>query len=105
MSNMPTIEAVSLEYVRVQVTALKSGAAYDPTTDVVKIAFVLSGEKAATATWYTASWEQSDETYWAGCLVGPGGTATLTAGLYSVYVKVTDSPEVPVKLAGSLTVV
>ena len=54
----------------------------------------------------TASFTPTDNTtspatYEACCLVGPGGTVTLTAGvIYAIHVKVTASPEIPVIPAG-----
>jgi hypothetical protein len=106
---MDTLYASSLEYVRVPVRAEKSGAAYAPTGDTVQLAFLTSAAAPSGGDWKTASWDTDSSTYpatyWAQCLVGPGGTTTLTAGVWTVWVKVTDSPEVPVKRAGQIKVV
>ena len=41
-----------------------------------------------------------------GCLIGPnGGTQQLTAGYWTVFVKIGDSPEVPVLLAGQIQMI
>jgi len=78
----------------------------DPTSDTVQMAFV-NGEPTS-GDWKTATWEADSSTnpttYYARCLVGPGGTVTLSDGDYQVWVKITDSPEVPVLKAGRLVV-
>lgn len=102
------ISTTSLEYVRVQVDAIKNGAVYDPTTDVVAFAFLDRGKgnDLSGASWLVGSWETSPAgTHYARCLIGPGGgVATLAAGAYSVWVKISDSPEIPIKKSGALTV-
>lgn len=106
---MQTLYAGSLEYVRVPMAAEKSGAAYDPTGDTVVMALLAGPAAPSSGDWKTASWDTDatayPPTYRAQCLVGPGGTVTLAAGVYTVWVKVTDSPEVPVKRAGQIKVV
>jgi hypothetical protein len=102
------IAAGSLEYVRVQVAATASGAAVDPTSDTVSMAFLPSSAAPASGDWKSASWE-TDATvtptvYRARCLVGPGGAVTLTPGTYTVWVKIVDSPETPIKRCGPLKV-
>lgn len=103
------ISTASLEYVRVPMSATSSGAAYNPTSDAVQMAFLATNTAPVSGDWKTASWDTDSTTvpatYRAQCLVGPSGTVTLTAGTYTVWVKVTDSPEVPVKRAGLLKVV
>lgn len=98
-----TISSLSKEYIRVAVSAKESGTAVDPTSDTVTMAFVTTDEPVS-GDFKTASWETDNGKYYARCLVGPGGTITLSDGLYSVWVKVTDSPEVPVLKAGTLMV-
>lgn len=106
---MFTLYASSLEYVRVPMAAEKLGAAYDPTADTVVMAFIAGPAAPTSGDWKTASWDTDSSayppTYRAQCLVGPGGTVTLAAGTYVVWVKVSDSPEVPVKRAGQIKVV
>lgn len=93
------ISVGSTQYVRVPVAATISGAAHNPTGDTVKMAFLPAGVTPAGADLKTAVWETdpttTPPTYAAMCLVGPAGTVTLPAGLYQVWVQVTDSPEVP----------
>lgn len=101
-----SISALSLEYVRVPVYAKEAGATVDPTGLTVQMAFTTT--TPVTGDWKSASWETDattdPDTYYARCLVGPAGTITLSAGTYLVWVKITSSPEIPVKFAGGLTV-
>jgi hypothetical protein len=101
------ISSLSKEYVRVPVSATESGQPVDPTGDTVEMAFKTSGEPSG-GDWKAASWETDNSVspvvYYARCLVGPGGTVTLADGTYDVYVRVTDSPEIPVTNVGKLVV-
>ena len=101
---MMKISSSSLEYIKVQVTAIKNGVAYDPTGDTVTMAFTVS-DVLTGVSWKTSSWETTSGKYYARCLVGTGGAAVLSAGTYIVWVRVTDSPEIPVKRAGTLEVI
>jgi hypothetical protein len=96
-----TIQATSLEYIKVSV-AKEDGTS--PMADPVYMAFMSTDSNPSAGDWKTASWTNPGNVYYARCLVGPGGTVTLAAGYYSVFVKVTDSPEVPVRKAGYLEV-
>lgn len=101
------ISTASVEYVRVAVSATASGSAVNPTGDTVQMAFIDGTATPASGDWKTASWETDTgtepDTYYARCLVG--SAVTLTAGTYSVWVKVADSPETPVRRAGLLRVI
>src|SRR6266496_3261374 len=88
------IPAASLEYVKVPITATVNGSAVNPETDDVAFSFVAPG--TAPSSWTTGSWETIGTTYNARILVGPGGSVTLSKGLYEVFVRVTDNPESPV---------
>lgn len=94
---------VSKEFVEVPVIARA-----DPTTDVIKMAFVAEGTVPDLLTDFnTGSWDPDDpveNAYIARCLVGPGGTVELDAGVYDVYVWIVDSPESPALFAGKLKV-
>jgi hypothetical protein len=102
------ISSASLEYVKARVFAKMSGAVIDPTADVVTMAFLASDADPVSGDFKAASWETDTTTdpdsYFARCLVGPGGAATLTDGIYTVWVKIADSPEIPVKRAGQVIV-
>jgi len=103
------LSTLSTEYVRVQISALKNGVISDPTSDPVQFAFPTRGTDPAN--WFSGSWETvfdsttNTYTYYAKCLVGPdGGTTSLAVGHYDIWVKITDSPEVPVMFSGNLLI-
>lgn len=102
---IPEVSASSVEYVRVPVSAKASGSTVDPTADTVVMAFMSTTATPGVSDWKTSSWETDTttdpDTYYARCLVG--SAVTLTAGTtYQVWVKVTDSPETPIKRCGLL---
>lgn len=103
------ISALSLEKVRARVSAKNNGVVVNPTADTVQMAFTVAGADPIAGDWKTAEWETDattePDTYYARCLVGPAGTVTLAAGMYQAWVKITDSPEIPVKRSGLLVVV
>jgi hypothetical protein len=101
---MLRVSTQSKEYVKVPVSAKKSGVAFDPSVDVVKMAFSSSEHLGAAPTWQNATWESGAGQYWARCVVGPGGTVQLAAGTWWVFVQITDSPEIPVVGAGPIEV-
>lgn len=97
-----TISVVSTEYVRVPISITKNGVTFDPTSDSLSMSF---GPTAAAPTiFHTGTWEVAGTNTFALCLIGPGGNVQLTPGTWFVYVKVTDSPEVPVKYAGTIQI-
>lgn len=102
------ISSLSREFVRVQLKATEAGQQVDPSLDPVEMAFTVPGTEPLVGDWKTAGWEadfsQSRPIYFARTLVGPGGTHLLTDGTYDVWVRVTDSPEVPVSNAGRLVI-
>ena len=98
------IPAVSTEYVRVEVAATANGAAVDPTADTVQFAFLSSYAEPASGDWKSGSWDSENGRYYAQCLVGPSGTVTLAKGPWFVWVKVTASPEAPVRQVGQLQI-
>lgn len=106
-----SISSVSLEDVAVQVFVKMNGVVPNISLDTVQMAFVpmSPGEPLPEpSTFYTGSWDvdttTNPTTYKALCLVGSGGAVALTAGVYAVYVKITDNPEHPVLFSGQLTV-
>lgn len=98
-----SIYATSLEEVPVSVTA---PPAVNPTSDTVQMAFlaVPPPNQPGPGDWKVATWQSLTSPYIALCLVGPGGTTTLTAGQWYTWIKITASPEIPVKYAGILQV-
>ena len=97
------IYATSLEEVPVTVTA---PIGINPTSDTVVMAFlaVPPPTQPTSLQWQTATWLSTSAPYTALCLVGPGGTITLAQGQWYVWIKITASPEIPVKYAGILQV-
>lgn len=97
------ISAGSTEYVKVQI---EPPSGVNPSSDPVAFCFATTPELPETPTWDTGSWETitnpaGDADYFARCLIGPSSSplVQLTAGRYYVFVKVTDDPAIPVKLA------
>jgi hypothetical protein len=103
---LASISSLSTEYVKVQVTFTVAGTDTDPTGDTVQMAFKAPGTDPAGGDWVTGSWE-TDSTVaskpirYARALVGPAGKV-LAKGNYTVWVKVTDTPEVPAMQAPGL---
>lgn len=96
-----TIPAVSKEYLHGTVTA---SVALD--TQGVHVAFL---DKSAVpddeTAWIEAEWEGDvGKTRSWRLLIGPSTTAALTKNTYSVWVKVTDTDEVPVRKHDVLTI-
>lgn len=103
------IVSTSTEYLPVaNVTKKDEGIIQDPTADTVAVAFVAPDAIPASGDFNAAVWDTdatgSKPVYRVLCLVGSGGVA-LTPGEYKRFVKLTDSPEVPIKpVPGLLTV-
>lgn len=103
---MLQFSSASTQYVPVNVSALVAGAVYNMTSDTVQMAFaagVVTATPAALA-FSSAVWETVGQSYSALCLIGPAGARQLTAGIWTVFVKVTDNPETPVLNAGQIRI-
>lgn len=99
------LSSVSTEDVYVPVTAVLNGASYDPTADTVQVAFLPNRIRPSTDDWHAATWSTTGGTNYAVCLVGPeNGGVVLDIGTWVVWVRVVDSPEVPVMQAGYLNI-
>jgi hypothetical protein len=98
-----SIYATSTEQVAVTVTP---PIGLNPTADTVQMAFLLSPPpvQPGVSDWHAATWQATSAPYVALCLVGPAGTTSLTQGQWNVWVKITASPEIPVKWCGILQV-
>lgn len=96
------LSSLSTEYVKVPVKVKEEGVEIDPTAYDVEMAFVEDGEPEP-ADWEDAGWETAGTKYLARCLVGPAGVI-LPDGTYVIWVRVTSTPEIPVKRAGTLVV-
>jgi hypothetical protein len=104
-----SMSRLSLQYLNVPVQAFKGGTAYNPTADVVQFAFVDTvGGVPSSGMWVAGTWVTVPNytyPYAAQCLVGPGGSTAPTTGTYTVWMQVTDNPEIPVVIAGQLQII
>lgn len=103
-----TISHLSTQYVLIPVQASKNGSSYNPTSDTVQFAFAPTPTYVPQVSdWVSGSWVTNSNNilypYSAQCLVGPGGTA-LGLGTYQIYIKISDSPETPVLVAGQVVI-
>lgn len=101
------ISVLSTTYVLCRVSATENGVASNPTTGTVQFAFVPESQdnaSPASSAWVAGSWETGADGYWARCLVGPSGVATLTTGNYDVWVQVTKAPETVIDRVGVLSI-
>lgn len=98
------LSSLSLEYVRAHVRARLDGAVVDPTADVVAFAFLIDADAEPGALdWVAGSWETDQSKYYARCLVGPG-FKVLADGDWYVWLKITDTPEIPVRRIGKVSI-
>jgi hypothetical protein len=102
---IPYQSSLSKEYVRVPISAREGSGAVNPTSRPVDLAFMPLGTNPASGDWVVAAWETDGSTYYARATVGPGGSKVLAAGTYTVWVRVQDSPEIPVRPAGLFRIV
>ncbi len=103
------MSGLATQYYLVPVAATKAGVSYNPTSDAVAFAFMPTPTRTpGNSDWVTGSWSTNTASvlypYSAQCLIGPSGTTTLGIGNYVVYLRVTDSPEIPVLIAGYLQI-
>ena len=103
------LSQLSLEDILIPVSVTKSGASYNPGSDPVAFAFMpIPTQVPQVSDWKTGSWQTASTNilypYNAVCLVGPGGTVNPGIGTYLIYLKVTDSPEIPVLTGGQLQI-
>lgn len=93
-----TIQVDSVEYLFWPVSVTDDeGTVLDPTGDTVTLA-LRAVRDYTPLTFYPATWETdvgTPDTYFVQILCGTGNFV-LDPGVYGVYVKVTDSPEVPI---------
>jgi hypothetical protein len=100
MSRYLTVYTGTSPYILVSVSPTVHEVAFNPTAFTVECAFVASGLISA-ATWHAAAWETIDGGYWAKVLV----PTTLTADDYSIYVRLTDLPEMDVQKSSTRIIV
>lgn len=100
---------LSTQYVFIPVSVTQGGISYNPTGDAVQFAFMPTPTQVpGSPDWVSGSWTTASSNilypYSAKCLVGPSGAITLGIGTYVMYLKITDSPEIPVLVAGYLAI-
>lgn len=105
---MERISSQSKQYLHSVVSAqTPAGTTIDPSSDAVDLAVLATGTPPdGTTTWTAGTWTAgADSTHVAQLIVGPGSTfGTLDPGTYDVYVRITDSPEVPVLFSHTIEV-
>lgn len=94
---------LSTEYVQVPVSIIASGTPVDPTADTVQFAFVTRRDPQVSD-WVNGTWDTAPGGYLAQCLVGPNGDVSLALGTYQIWLKIVDTPEVPVRQVGLLAI-
>lgn len=109
MNNINLVQSVlATLQVQVPVSALLNGQInYNITGDIVQFAFMIPGQNPGVGDWHNGSWiTNPGPVYMAQCLVGPAGTVTLAVGVYTIWIKVIDNPEifVPAGGVGTLTI-
>lgn len=96
-----SIASVSTEYVRVTITET-GGQSIDAGS--VQLALVSGNTDPADTDWHPAEWEgPAASTRTARLLIGPG-QVELTPGYYRVWYQFTDTPEIPIRPAGGITI-
>lgn len=99
---MTIISSQSREYLRYWVKAKVDGLDYNPTSDNVEFACPVAG--GTPTVWVDGVWEEVEGSFFALGLIGPGTGMALSAGEYDVYIRITDSPEIPVKKVDRLKI-
>ena len=99
---MITRSVLDTRYLAYPVEFVVGGTIQNPSADPVAFAFMPSPPDAnpGVSDWHTGSWiTTTSGTYAAQILLGPGvGGLALAAGVYNVWIRITDNPEVPVEL-------
>lgn len=97
---MTTIPSISVEYARVRLTA-----DVELNSQTVELAFLSSyTAEPSGGDWHAATWlTPAGTTRTAGVLIGPGALV-LAEGTWNVWWRLTDTPEVPARKAGRITI-
>lgn len=105
---MLTMSTLDTRYVRAPVSIVVDGVPVNVTGDAVQFAFMANppSAKPGVSDWHNGVWDTvAPVTYVAQCLVGPGaGGIVLASGVYDVWVKVVDNPEIPTQNTGLLSI-
>ncbi len=104
---MYRITSLSSPYLRYVVTALVNGSNVNPTLDVVSFAVLAQGVDPQVGDWKAGSWETvtgPPVQYVAKVQVGPLGVQTLSKGMFTVWIRIVDSPETIITPVGQVQV-
>ena len=95
------LSSLSTDYLRYKVTV-----AEDPTGDAVAFAFTTSNTPPGDGDWHSGSWETyANGSAVARILIGPANSGhALAVGSWIPWIKITDSPEIPVRQMPTLTI-
>lgn len=98
------LSLLTKEFVKTQVTHTIDGEVVDPTTSAIQWAFMDSSAAPTEPDWVTGDWETTSDGYYARCLIGPGSANDIGAGTYKCWIRITDTPERPVRMVGTLVI-
>jgi len=93
------------EFIRVPVEAREGSAAVNPTTLPVHFAFKTTGVPVDPGDFTQGAWETDGAAYFARIRVGgpgTGATKELASGRYTIWIKVVDATEQPIRQVGTL---
>ena len=90
------ISVLSLEFINVPVSI----GGVEPETLGYELAFTTYGDETDPSEWHAATYADGSVRV----LVGPSGAVELPVGEYMVWVRVTASPEIPVRQAGRIVI-
>ena len=109
---MITRSVLDTEYLAYPEQVLVAGLPINPVADTVQFAFMPNPTNTdpGSGDWHSGQWYTTglggSNAYFAEILVGPGaGGIPLGVGLYNVWVKITDNPQVPVRLVDTLQII
>lgn len=91
------VSTLSTEYVTVSVSATSGGSPVDLTGTTVEWSFTAPG--AQPTDWHPGEWVAGSTRI----LIGPAAIP-LTVGYHDVWLRITDSPEIPVRRVGQIKV-
>ena len=96
-----TFYTVSTEYIG---ATIRETGGLDITAPAVELAYMATEAEPANGDWQAATWlDAVGPIRRAGVLVGPGGSTQLAAGDWRVWYRFTDTPEIPARPAGWIT--
>lgn len=101
---MIRVSSLSTQYVKVPIRIREDGVFIDPTVNPVELAYAATGVEPAESAWVTGSWETDNGRYYARVNTGPDGDVNPGDGTWTLWVRVTRAPEIPVTAAGTVVI-